>query len=118
MVLYRFENRDNIPLYTGSDKASNYSTTWINASYKVSTDKPFASSYWLASNTLNYGGLTSGTTSTTPSGGTDLNYTSNTLTISNLIYPAQETYPMYIYVSVGLPMDKDITFNSILCNTK
>ena len=39
------------------------------------------------------------------------------LTISNLVYPAQSTTIMNVYVSVGLPMNSNIAFNSIYCNT-
>ena len=108
MVLYRLEDTIS-PELQNVTSPTNYSTTWINTSYLVTQSPLFNNSYSLTNNKLTYGGLANGSS--------DLSYSSNRLTISNLKFPIQETTDMYLYVSVGLQMDTNIAFKTIYCNS-
>jgi hypothetical protein len=114
IVLYRFEDSRNKTV-VNPPSTGNYSTTWINASYQISTTNQFASTYSsFNDNNLTYGGIKSLTLPTTA-----FTFASNTLTISNLICHIQSitTFTMNLYVSIGLHMKSNIGFKSVYCRT-
>jgi hypothetical protein len=114
LVFYRIEDPAvdsgtpaNIAGPSGSEK---YSTTWINALYSGGDEeegKSFNNNYADLSNDLTFGGL--------PQGDSDFTFSDSNISI-NVLTPNVEDRSLYIYLTVGLPMDNSIAFTHAICN--
>jgi hypothetical protein len=107
LVFYRVENpADNSGTPSNVANPANslrYSTVWINANYLAQN---FSQLYATTSNTLTFGGL--------PNGASDITISGSNISF-NVLSPTQTGTAVYIYVSVGIPMNVNIAFTGAYC---